>query len=287
MDIFINERSFANQTPAHSARALLQQLADTVEQLRLICTGAQVVVHSTLSSCSFCNGQTLVSWLSTEHSDTALEDDEDTALPPLQALIGILFTAFSQGPYLEALLEEQEHVCYFANLEHDNSALAGAACLGGVVVSLEGHPAYVEGKLTVQLILTGGDLADTEVAHFVGLAEVRKCRRRYLPNPKHHPSRAKGEVAAMALDSEYDLFTSAREMELRHPDANMPDTRCQRLLDAALPGGKQLYALVYAPNGRDVTFYEFQPDNANGFHGYPVPQSQVPADVVRALRTRV
>lgn len=283
MDIFINERSFNNQAQSHNIYTLMRQLADTLQMLHTIGTGAEVVVHSSFGKRELCNSQTVASWLSGKpENDDALGNDDETRIA-IQTIRQVLLSAFARGPYLEELLSEHNHACYLQEKDHDNSAIAAAACLNGVVVSLEGNSFYPEGPLQISLSLHNNEFATINVAHFIKVAEARKCRRRYVPNPKHHPDHAKGDHSPMELDRAYDRFTPERELELRHPNSDMPDTECQRLLDGALPGGSQLYALVYGKNGRSVTFYEFQPDNMHGFHGYPVPQTEVPSEVVRAL----
>jgi len=47
---------------------------------------------------------------------------------------------------------------------------------------------------------------------------------------------------------------------------------------------------ILAPNGRQIygyhngKVYEFMPDNGGGYHGYPVPGTEVPAQVLRTMR---
>jgi hypothetical protein len=79
--------------------------------------------------------------------------------------------------------------------------------------------------------------------------------RKYVPSPKHEPG---GWGTPMDLN----------------------DTTAQAVLNAGVPGpnGKQIYGL------HDGRIYEFQPDNVGGFHGYPVPGTEVPPAVLRQWR---
>jgi Domain of unknown function (DUF4157)/Bacterial protein of unknown function (DUF922) len=78
--------------------------------------------------------------------------------------------------------------------------------------------------------------------------------RPYAPSPKHAPG---GWGTPMDLD----------------------DATAQTVLNGATPGpnGRQMYGFH---NGK---LYEFQPDNVGGYHGYPVPGTEVPPAVLRHM----
>lgn len=59
---------------------------------------------------------------------------------------------------------------------------------------------------------------------------------------------------------------------------DLGDQAAQQLLGNSVQGGKQRYGYT---NGK---LYEFQPDNAGGWHGYPIPGNEAPVDVLRGLR---
>ncbi|MDR2239141.1 MAG: hemagglutinin repeat-containing protein [Zoogloeaceae bacterium] len=59
---------------------------------------------------------------------------------------------------------------------------------------------------------------------------------------------------------------------------DLPDSVAQEVLDRSTLVGKQRYGL------QDGKVYEFQPDNAGGWHGYPIPGTQVPTSFLRDLR---
>lgn len=285
MDIFINERSFNNQAQPHTVDCLLEQIHKTIALLQIINPGAEIVVHSSLRSCLLCQKKPLVTWLSA--IDEAENTDNDAGDFLTQPIVLLILSAFTRGPFVEMLLEEHEHACAIGDINYDYSAIAAAACLGGIVVSLDKHDDYPDGALTVQLMHGSSELREVMVPHFVTVEEARKCRRRYIPNPKHHPNIAKGKASVMEPDREYDSYSKDEIEHFRHAnDCDMPETRCQHLLDISIPSGKQLYTAIFS-RGKIQIFYEFQDDNQNGFHGYPVPEAQVPADVVKELKRRV
>lgn len=77
--------------------------------------------------------------------------------------------------------------------------------------------------------------------------------RNYVPSPKHERG---GAGTQMDLD---------------------PET-AQQVLEEGIGSGRQVYGYH---NGQ---LYTFQPDNAGGYHGYPVPGSRVPIQVLREMR---
>jgi filamentous hemagglutinin len=88
------------------------------------------------------------------------------------------------------------------------------------------------------------------------LSDDPESERRYVPTPKH------------------DLLHGwGTRMDLDHSTA-------QKVLDRGVvgPNGKQIYGY------RDGRLYKFQPDNAGGFHGYPVSSSDVPLATLREMR---
>lgn len=295
MDIYINERSFTGQGREHTLIRLMSTFAETLGILQQISPDAEIVVHSSLMARPLSDTLSLENWLfSQRYRGDDEEDGSDQAPPPspdeerLQALIGVIRTTLISGPWIEDILDARAYICTCGTQGDDvgGSTIDGAAQRSGLLISLGDCEHYPDGPLTITYQRDGAEDEPREVAHFVGTATARACRRRYVPNPKHHPSRAKGKIAKMELDRAYDLFTAEREQELRDQTRDPWDTEVQRLLDRAIPGGKQLYARVRDLAGHH-TYYEFQPDNPNWqiccFHGYPVPQQEVPAEVVRLM----
>lgn len=60
-------------------------------------------------------------------------------------------------------------------------------------------------------------------------------------------------------------------------EMDIDDSTAQKVLDEAIPGGKQQYGL------HDGKVYEFQPDNTGGWHGYPVPGNKAPPSVLKQM----
>ncbi|WP_354687767.1 hemagglutinin repeat-containing protein [Cupriavidus necator] len=61
---------------------------------------------------------------------------------------------------------------------------------------------------------------------------------------------------------------------------DLDDARAQQILGDSIQGGKQRYGVS------DGKVYEFQPDNAGGWHGYPIPGNEAPASVLRQFVNR-
>lgn len=63
-------------------------------------------------------------------------------------------------------------------------------------------------------------------------------------------------------------------------EMDLDDTTAEQILNEGItsPNRKQVYSY------HDGKLYEFQPDNAGGYHGYPVPGNEVPPKVLKELR---
>jgi hypothetical protein len=59
---------------------------------------------------------------------------------------------------------------------------------------------------------------------------------------------------------------------------DLPDSQAQQVLDGSTQIGKQRYGFF------EGKVYEFQPDNAGGWHGYPIPGNEAPPSFLRDLR---
>lgn len=284
MDIVLNERSFDGGVAPYEVMPLMQQLADVIDELRLIGGDTcQVLLHSEFFGRHLTPELTVATWV----FDQQYREGNDIS-DSWQALIGAFRQALTQGPHIDELLAEQfdpaQYACECQGIEAEGSGIDAAAQLRCMLVSRHACPSYPDGALSIVYYLDGGEPLSRPVAHFTEIATARRCRRRYVPNPKHHPARAHGDHSPMPMDTVYDPL-ERHERELRNRDLRPWDTLVQRLLDHALPHGKQLYARVYDANRRTYIFYEFQPDNPEleicCFHGYPVPQSEVPSLILR------
>lgn len=61
---------------------------------------------------------------------------------------------------------------------------------------------------------------------------------------------------------------------------DLSDSKAQEVLNNSIQGGKQQYGIS------DGKVYEFQPDNAGGWHGYPIPGTEAPPKVLREFLAR-
>ncbi|MEI8033747.1 MAG: hypothetical protein WCH05_10430 [Chlorobiaceae bacterium] len=285
MHVFINEYSFVGQATPHNAPAIMQQLSETLDTLRHCQCGGRTMLHSTLAHQPLIGEQTLFDWLFNQRS------------PRLQQIKLFLIVTLRKGPFIDTVMNEINHVCDHQGTDVSSSALAGAAHLGGVLVSLAHCEMFANEDITVELYRASDEQPkDVPIKNYCEPRQARRIRRLYVPNPKHRPMKAreqesevpfefiKGQASQMPLDFAYLSIDDAQWEQITRFEVDPPLTEVQRLLDCAEQGGKQYYALRQEA-GRDV-FYEFQPDNAGGYHGYPVPEGQVPANVARTLRQR-
>ncbi|WP_434339155.1 FG-GAP-like repeat-containing protein [Motilimonas cestriensis] len=63
-------------------------------------------------------------------------------------------------------------------------------------------------------------------------------------------------------------------------EMDLSDEVAQSVLDNSFQGGKQRY------NYHEGRVYEFQPDNQEGWHGYPVKGTKVPPSIIKQLKER-
>ncbi|WP_250150996.1 hemagglutinin repeat-containing protein, partial [Photorhabdus akhurstii] len=61
---------------------------------------------------------------------------------------------------------------------------------------------------------------------------------------------------------------------------DLTNSKAQEVLNNSIQGGKQRYGIA------DGKLYEFQPDNAGGWHGYPIPGNEAPPKVLREFLSR-
>ncbi len=161
----------------------------------------------------------------------------------------------TQGPFIDKILNEELGYieCFFNQQDVSISSIAGAAHFSGVLASLKDAPEFLAERIQVKFSLDGETYQDIEITNLTDAGQARKLRRRYVASPKH------------TIGGWGTLMDLADEV-------------AQLVLNKGILSGKQIYGYH---NGK---FYQFQPDNAGGYHGYPVSSNDIPADVLRQLR---
>jgi hypothetical protein len=294
MHLFINELSFVGQARSpYEADQLLLCLAETLQALeprrkrhnQSTTDADSIYKHSATGDRQVAPDLLVRDWIFKERHD---EDRE--RVRRLRMAKQFLKTRLTAKPHTDTLLAAIDHECHRVDVIEGTNvsgySVAGAACFSGILISIAGATEYGDGDIHVHYVDVENDPEERVVEHYVTVVEVYRRWRRYVPNPKHHPTVAGGGIAAMELDREYDPFTDQRQSGLRDKTKAPQETAAQRLLDGActVNGKKQLYAVIYDRMLKRGVYYEFQPDAMGGYHGYPVPEQQVPPAALRHLR---
>lgn len=182
-----------------------------------------------------------------------------------QQLRRFLLELITKGPYIDYCLgiTFPNHTCTFNSDNVAGSSLAGIALLNKLsdskLVSLQGAADFAHACIRVQASTHGAPFEDYDICNITLTAQVKTLCRPYQLIAKHKSPGGWG--THMDLD----------------------DDTAQMVLNKGIkkPDGKQIYGYY---NG---CFYEFQPDGTgqcpgkpDTYHGYPVPENQVPASVV-------
>ncbi len=163
----------------------------------------------------------------------------------------IFIILFKSGPFIDKIVEDAGITCTCTAFGADVSfsSFAGVCHLGGILASLNGAEGYSTGEISLLSCASG---MPESVLNLTQPADVSLLRRIYRPIPKHQPG---GFGTLMDLT----------------------DATAQDILDRGVSHGKQIYGFF---GGR---YYEFQPERLRVFHGYPIPENDVPALAKREL----
>ena len=166
----------------------------------------------------------------------------------------------TKGPYIDGLLDKSLpfHSCMYKQQDATSSSLAGTAHFKGTLISLKRSSDFESDYIVVQFSEDGETYREVEFRNFTDSVQVFKdLHRKYVPNPKH---------AIGGWGSLMDLS----------------DDVAQQVLNDGIqdPSGKQIYSY------HQGKFYEFQPDNAGGYHGYLIQDESVPTKVLKLMRER-
>lgn len=157
-----------------------------------------------------------------------------------------------RGPFIDKVLDDllEYHECHIKQKEVSSSAVAGAAYFKGVLVSLQKCAEFSSERIQVKFSIDGQLYEEIKIRNLTQAEQVSQLRRQYVPSPKHQIG---GWGTLMELE----------------------DDVAQIVLDQGIQNGKQVYGY------HQGQCYVFQPDNAGGYHGYPIDRNHVPATVLR------
>jgi hypothetical protein len=245
MHFLINELSFiAQASTKYEADALMVMLVNVITELEPIQGDDPIQVHS-----SFASRKVSIDWSIKQWVYEKLKS-------PTERQIGSLFVRLmSQGPFIDRTLSEllDYHECQFNNQDVSESSLAGAAYLKGALISLKNAPEFVGECFQVKFSIDGRLYEDLEIHNLTEVGQSNKLRPRYVPSTKH----ASGGWGTLM---------------------DLSDEVAQAVLDKGIVSGRQIYGYF------EGKFYEFQSDNAGGFHGYPVSLDEVPSKVIKQMQ---
>jgi hypothetical protein len=245
MHFLINELSFiAQASTKYEADVLMVILVNVIAELEPIQGDDPIQVHS-----SFASRKVSIDWSIKQWVYEKLKS-------PGERQIGSLFVRLmSRGPFIDRTLSEllDYHECKFNDQDVLGSSLAGAAYLKGTLISLQNAPDFVAECVRVKFTINGKLYEDVDISNLTDVGQANKLRPRYVSSPKH------------ALGGWGTIM-------------DLTDEVAQAVLDKGVVRGRQIYGYF------EGKFYEFQSDNAGGFHGYPVSLNEVPSKVIKQIQ---
>lgn len=244
MHFLINELSFIGQAETkHEADDLIKIIINLIVELEPIRGDNPIQTHSSFANCKLSVDYSVKQWIY-----------EKLKSPQEQKIANLLLTIMSNGPFIDRTLDELLDYCecYFKQRDVSESSLAGAAHLSGTLISLQKAPEFAGETIKVRFSTDGEIYEDKNIPNLTTVSQASKLRPRYVPSPKHA---AGGWGTLMDLNDEI----------------------AQTVLDKGIVSGKQIYGY------HEGRFYEFQPDNVGGFHGYPIDRKEVPAKALKQM----
>jgi hypothetical protein len=248
MRFLINELSFIGQAQHHDdADNLMKVLLEIIEEIEPIRGEEPILIHSSFFSCYISKSLKVKDWVYAKSKSFIGEEQENNRL--------FIIKLMNKGPFVDEILEESidYHECQFNNQDVLGSSLAGAAYLKGTLISLQNAPDFVVEFVQVKFTIDGKFYENVEISNLTNVNQANKLRPRYVPSPKH----ASGGWGTLM---------------------DLSDEVAQAVLDKGVVNGRQIYGYF------EGKFYEFQSDNAGGFHGYPVSPNEVPSKVIKKMQ---
>ncbi|MCL1466460.1 hypothetical protein [Argonema galeatum] len=246
MHFLINELSFIGQAETkYDADDIIKTLVNLIVELEPIRGDNPIQSHSSFANCKLSVDYSVKQWIY-----------EKLKSPKEQKIADLLLRIISNNGFfidrtLNELLDYCE--CYFNQRDVSESSLAGAAHLNGSLISLQNAAEFACEEIQVRFSSNGEIYEDKNIPNLTTVSQASKLRLRYVPSPKHAPG---GWGTLMDLNDEI----------------------AQKVLDKGIVSGKQIYGY------HEGKFYEFQPDGADGFHGYPIDRNEVPSKVLKQVQ---
>lgn len=248
MRFLINECSFIGQAKYdEDADNLMNVLLEIIKELEPIRGKEPILTHSCFFGCNISATISVRDWLHKKAKSFIGEEQENSRL--------LFIKLMNNGPFIDKILDEkiEYYQCKFNNQDVLGSSLAGAAYLKGTLISLQNAPDFLVNSIHVKFSIDSDVSKDVAIPNLTNVTQAKNLRPLYIPSPKHAPG---GWGTLMDLK----------------------DEEAQKVLDEGIVSGRQIYGYF---KGK---FYEFQSDNVEGFHGYPVSETEVPHKVIKNMK---
>ncbi|WP_156090489.1 hypothetical protein [Planktothrix paucivesiculata] len=257
----INELSFIGQAENNYDEAdnLMTAVFEIIEEFKKIDKGIPVRIHSNFWTCRISQNLTVREWLQNKQKLEGKKNNQ----------VSLFLEITWKGPFIDHELEDKlkrEEIAFFKCEFHEKdvskSSLAGVIYfqiydqIMSKIISLPKAPAFSKESLKIKFT-TDGKYHFIEIPNFNDVSQAKKLLPKYEASQKHEPG---GHGTLMNLSKE-----DAKEVFNESYRNNWFE-------------GKQYYGYK---NGK---FYEFQPDNVGGYHGYPVERKEVPSRVLKKMK---
>ncbi|MEQ9481396.1 hypothetical protein [Coleofasciculus sp. F4-SAH-05] len=250
MRFLINECSFIGQANYdEDADKLMNVLLEIIKELEPIRGKEPILTHSCFFGCNISATISVSGWLYKKAKSSIGEEQENSRL--------LFIKLMNNGPFIDEILDEkvEYYECKFNNQDVLGSSLAGAAYLKGTLISLQKASDFLVEYIYVKFSIDSDVSEDREILNLTNVTQAKKLRPQYITSPKHAPG---GWGTLMDLT----------------------DEEAQQVLDTGIVSGRQIYGYFKGQ------FYEFQSDNMDGFHGYPVSENEVPSNVIKQINNK-
>ncbi|MEL0588357.1 MULTISPECIES: hypothetical protein [Planktothrix] len=263
----INELSFLGQAENNYDEAdnLMTAVFEIIEEFDKIYKGIPVRIHSNFWACQISPNLTVAEWLRNKQNLERKKNKNNQ--------FSLFLQITRKGPFIDRELEDKlkrEEIpffkCEFKEKDVSKSSLAGVVYfqiydhIMSKIISLPKAPAFSKESLKIKFT-TDGKYHLIEITNLNYVSQAKKLLPKYIPSPKHRKQGERG-VKGTLMD--------------------LSDAEAQEVLNESYRNnwlyGKKFYGYK---NGK---FYEFQPDNVDGYHGYPIERDDVPNPVLKKMK---